>query len=342
MKKILPFLLLIFGTICSYSQTTPEQPTDITASKYSITGKTKEEIVLIYFENIKEPITVETDKYGKFYYEFENVLTGKEIITITSQDKNEKESAPKKVDILTDEQVKAKLNETSLKLKTENENIILLEIQNKKIESEIKKSEQVKLDKQIAELESKGYKIEKKDEEVTLEDVITKIDEIDAEKYALRNTTLTYGAQILSTNFTIPLVRFNFVNSDTQKQGDILLFTSIGAGVGYYWGQLERTRDDKGEIINEEFRNRFGVNLGFLFSAGTGSETTNVFAPVFNFAVLDFQIGIGVELGTRAKNQKKEFLTISYAIPIYKLFKKGYRLYTIEEKPNDKIRKSLN
>lgn len=173
-------------------------------------------------------------------------------------------------------------------------------------------------------------------------DEVDKINEFKAEKEALKNTTLTYGAQVLSTNFTIPIARFNFVKNDTQKQGDILLFTSIGAGVGYYWGQLERTRDNTGEIINEEFRNRLGVNLGFLFSAGTGEDTKNVFAPVINFAVLDFQIGVGVELGTRSINQKKEFLTISYAIPIYKLFKKGYKLYAIELEPNELIQKSIN
>ncbi|MEO8238677.1 MAG: hypothetical protein ABI576_11255 [Flavobacterium sp.] len=173
-------------------------------------------------------------------------------------------------------------------------------------------------------------------------EVVPVVNEYKAEQQALKNTTLTYGAQILSTNFSIPLVRFNFVTDDDTKQGDILLFTSIGAGVGYYWGQLERTRDNTGEIINEDFRNRFGINLGFLFSAGTGEDTKNVFAPVLNFAILDFQLGIGTELGTRSPNQKREFITLSYAIPMYKLFKKGYKIYARDKLPSELNHKTLN
>lgn len=176
----------------------------------------------------------------------------------------------------------------------------------------------------------------------TFREQIEVLNEYNAEKEALKNTTLTYGTQILSTNFSIPLVRFNFVTDDDTKQGDILLFTSVGAGVGYYWGQLERTRDNTGEIINEDFRNRFGINLGFLFSAGTGEDTKNVFAPVINFAILDFQLGIGTELGTRSPNQKREFVTLSYAIPMYKLFKKGYKIYAMDKLPSELNHKTLN
>jgi hypothetical protein len=176
----------------------------------------------------------------------------------------------------------------------------------------------------------------------TFREQVLVINEYKAEKAALKNTTLTYGTQILSTNFSIPLVRFNFVTDDDTKQGDILLFTSIGAGVGYYWGQLERTRDNTGEVINEDFRNRFGINLGFLFSAGTGEDTKNVFAPVLNLAVLDFQIGLGIELGTRSPNQKREFITLSYAIPIYKLFKKSYKIYAMDKLPGEMNHKTVN
>jgi hypothetical protein len=164
-------------------------------------------------------------------------------------------------------------------------------------------------------------------------DDLAAINEFKAEKEALKNTTLTYKSQIISTNFTIPLVRFNFIENDATKQGDILLFTSIGAGIGYYWGRLERTRDNTGEIISEEFSNSFGVSVGALFSAGTGDDTKNVFAPIINFSMLDFQIGIGTELGTKADNQKREFITLSYSIPLYKLFRKSYRLVKVTPAP---------
>ena len=164
-------------------------------------------------------------------------------------------------------------------------------------------------------------------------DDLAAINKFKAEKEALKNTTLTYKSQIISTNFTIPLVRFNFIENDSSKQGDILLFTSIGAGIGYYWGRLERTRDNTGEIISEEFSNSFGVSLGALFSAGTGEDTKNVFAPILNVSMLDFQIGIGTELGTKAANQKREFITLSYSIPLYKLFRKSYRLIKVTPAP---------
>lgn len=166
------------------------------------------------------------------------------------------------------------------------------------------------------------------------------INEFNAEKQALKNTTLVYASTVISTNFSIPLVRFNFVEGDSQKQGDILLFNSIGAGIGIYRGRLERTRDKDGDIINEEFSNRFGASIGALFSAGTGEDVKNVFAPVLNMALLDFQIGFGVELGQLAPNQKREFVTLSYSIPLYKLFKKSYYLWSTTEKPIESIRKS--
>jgi hypothetical protein len=169
---------------------------------------------------------------------------------------------------------------------------------------------------------------------------LAKINEFKAEKDALKNTTLTYRNTIWSTNFSIPLVRFNFVEGDDKKQGDILLFNSIGAGIGWYKGRLERTRDNNGEIVNEEFSNSWGFNLGALFSAGTGEDSKNVFAPVINFSALDFQVGVGVELGTLTANQKREFITLSYAIPLYKLFKRSYRVTRGNRTPIESSRKT--
>lgn len=166
----------------------------------------------------------------------------------------------------------------------------------------------------------------KTERESNLDSILAKINILKTEKKALRNTTLTYKTSIWSTNFNIPLVRFNRVENDDTKHGDILVFNSIGAGLGYYLGRLERTRDDRGEIINEEFSNSFGITIGALFSAGTGEDTKNVFAPTLNISTLDFQIGYGYELGTLSQSQRRGFFTLSYAIPLYKLFKKSYRV----------------
>lgn len=146
--------------------------------------------------------------------------------------------------------------------------------------------------------------------------------------------TVKYKATIWNTNFSIPLARFNFTKNDEQKAGDLFLFNSIGAGFGISKGELSETRDLQGNLINQEFVNTFGVHLGFLFSAGTGDDTKNVFAPTLNFSVLDFQIGIGYELGTLSENQRPTFLTLSYAIPLYKLKKGGFWIWKNSEPIN--------
>lgn len=159
--------------------------------------------------------------------------------------------------------------------------------------------------------------------------------------YSVAGKTVKYKATIWNTNFSIPLARFNFTKDDEQKAGDLLLFNSIGAGFGISAGELSETRDLQGNLINQEFVNTFGVHLGFLFSAGTGDDTKNVFAPTLNFTVLDFQIGIGYELGTLSENQRPTFLTLSYAIPLYKLKKGGFWIWKNSEPINDPMQSRL-
>ena len=60
-------------------------------------------------------------------------------------------------------------------------------------------------------------------------------------KKAFANTKMIYKARILNTNFTVPVARFNFNNED-NKEGNVILFNSIGAGFGVSWGRLEEIR----------------------------------------------------------------------------------------------------
>lgn len=150
----------------------------------------------------------------------------------------------------------------------------------------------------------------------------------------LKNSILTYKSRIVNSNFQLPIARFNFNNNPNGK-GNISLFTSIGAGVGVSWGRMEITRNDLGQILNEEFSSTFGFYFGALFSAGTGEDSNNIFAPTFNLSILDFQVGIGYELGTLPENQKPGFLTLAYGIPVYKLVKKSYRIWKITRLPYD-------
>lgn len=158
--------------------------------------------------------------------------------------------------------------------------------------------------------------------------------QLDGKNKALANTILIYKATISNTNFSIPIARFN-LNKEVANgaEGNISLFTSIGAGVGISWGRMEVTRDHEGQITNEEYSNTVGFHIGALFSSGTGEDTKNVFAPTLNFAILDFQVGTGYELGTIQDNQRRMFFTISYAIPLYKLVRKAYRVWSIDPYP---------
>lgn len=151
--------------------------------------------------------------------------------------------------------------------------------------------------------------------------------------------TINYKATIWNTNFSIPLARFNFTKDSQNKRGDLILFNSIGAGFGISWGELAETRDSNGNLINQDFVNTIGIHLGFLFSAGTGDDTKNVFAPTINISILDFQLGLGYELGNLSENQKPVFLTLSYAIPLYKLKKGGFWIWKNSE-PIDNIKHS--
>ena len=146
-------------------------------------------------------------------------------------------------------------------------------------------------------------------------------------KLAFKNSKITYRATIFNTYFTVPIARFNQVKNDDTKDGNIQLFNSVGAGMSYRGGRITDIRDSNGELIDSEFNNTFGVSLGVIFSAGSANgDDTNVFAPVLAIDLLDFQLGYGIELGTREANQKKGFFTIAYAIPLYKLFKGKYRI----------------
>ncbi len=149
----------------------------------------------------------------------------------------------------------------------------------------------------------------------------------------------TYKASIWNTVFSIPIVRANLVKNDPWTEANVSLFTSIGAGYGYSKGRLEVTRNHKGEVIDKDFYNTFGVHVGVLYSSASGDVKTNVIAPVITLSLLDIGVGVGYEAGTITENQKRIFFTFSYQIPLYRLTKSNHRvrlrtLNPIESRPN--------
>lgn len=135
-----------------------------------------------------------------------------------------------------------------------------------------------------------------------------------------------YTATILSSSFTLPMIRFNPTMRDENRSGTVEAFRSVGAGIGLNWGRLIYTTDGNRQPLVSEFKNTLGLQLGFLFSSKAGEDKTNVFALTGGMNILNFQVGIGHEFGDIVKNQKRTFFTVAYNIPLTVLVKSAYHV----------------
>ncbi len=143
------------------------------------------------------------------------------------------------------------------------------------------------------------------------------------------SSTLSYKATALTTNFTVPLLRYNPLSSQGRqtegRHGNVAFFNSIGAGIGITMGTLKVVTDEDSRVIDREMINTFGIQVGFLFASNSATGTNqNIFAPTLGFSILNFQLGYGYELGSRGQNEKKGFFTLAYGIPVSKLIKGGF------------------
>jgi hypothetical protein len=163
------------------------------------------------------------------------------------------------------------------------------------------------------------------------------------------NTIYRYNAQVLSTNFTVPILRVNYLTpvaaASANAKASASFFNSIGAGIGYYFGKLERTLDNQNNLVTQDMTNIFGIQIGCLFAANGGTAnassttttsgsttttttanngSTNIFAVTGAISILNFQVGAGYELGTIVSGQRRGFMTIAYSIPLYALAKGSF------------------
>ena len=153
-----------------------------------------------------------------------------------------------------------------------------------------------------------------------------------------KSSTLEYKATAITTNFTVPLLRFNRLDATGRaiegRMGNVAFFNSIGAGIGISGGTLKIVTDDQSRIIDREMINTLGFQLGFIFSANSSAGTNqNVFAPTIGITILNFQIGYGYELGNRGQNVHKGFYTLAYGIPVSKLIRGGFYVYRRTQDP---------
>ena len=163
-----------------------------------------------------------------------------------------------------------------------------------------------------------------------------KISELENKPLA-KSKVLLFKATSLTTNFTVPLLRFTPLNaagrSQFNKNGNVAFFNSIGAGISLSGGTLRLVTDENSKIIDREMINTLGVQLGFLFSANTTSgESQAIFSPTLGISVLNFQIGYGYELGNRGEHERRGFFTLAYGVPVSKLVRGGF--YVLKRTPD--------
>lgn len=149
-------------------------------------------------------------------------------------------------------------------------------------------------------------------------------------KFKNGNTYTELKSTVLTSNFTVPVVRFNFLDknqSAERKEGNVSLFNSIGAGININRGRLTTVTDNANEEVSNEFKNIVGGQFGVLFSSNAASSNgSNIFALTFGVTLLNFQVGYGIELGTLAANEKRGFMTIAYGIPLSSLVKGAFHV----------------
>lgn len=151
--------------------------------------------------------------------------------------------------------------------------------------------------------------------------------------YAQSITTEIYEQKkwVLHTNLNLPAAKFHFADRTAfeDEVGFLELFSSYGVGLSLNYGTVTFVRDvDNNKILNNEtkFGNIFGFQMGLLFSSkfNEGNPTNfNNLSVYSGLNILDLQLGLGYELGSKVENSTGYFVTLSYGIPLYRVSKKS-------------------
>ncbi|MCS4229275.1 hypothetical protein [Sphingobacterium sp. BIGb0165] len=155
-------------------------------------------------------------------------------------------------------------------------------------------------------------------------------------------TTNEYKVTAWNTSFTIPTIRVNFHENARGNEAKVAAFNSVGAGVSLGAGRLIVTTDTNNRVVSKKFKNSFSGQVGFLFSVSNNTpdgSSNSVFAPVIGINVLNFNFSVGREFGSLAPEQKKNFIAISYNLPISSIIPNSFYIFRSNEKP---IKNSLD
>lgn len=144
---------------------------------------------------------------------------------------------------------------------------------------------------------------------------------------------------VLHSNLNLPAAKFHLAEKIAQdgSKGYLELFSSYGVGMSLNYGTASMLFDLENQkfIPNEtKFANAFGFQMGLLFSSKIAQDAPN---NVNNLSIygginlLDLQLGMGYELGSKLDNTTGWFLSLSYGIPLHSLSRRAS--YIFKKKP---------
>ena len=155
--------------------------------------------------------------------------------------------------------------------------------------------------------------------------------------YAQSITTeiLEQNKWVLHTNLNLPAAKFHLANKIAEDDpiGHLELFSSYGVGLSLNYGTVTFVRDiDNDKILPNEtkFANIFGFQCGLLFSSKINDNNPTNFNNLSVYSginLLDLQMGVGYELGSRIENSTGWFVSLSYGIPLHTISRKAAYIF---------------
>ncbi len=139
------------------------------------------------------------------------------------------------------------------------------------------------------------------------------------------NNTLFVKTQrtwLMNSDFTAPTMRYApYITKppNSSSSGHLSMFNSVGAGLSFNFGEMTQMfRPSPGstrrEIAATTLENYFGFGLGLLFSVAGEQNRTYSLAPNFGIQILDFQLGVGYELGSSDASESRFFYALDYKL----------------------------
>jgi hypothetical protein len=132
----------------------------------------------------------------------------------------------------------------------------------------------------------------------------------------------TQRTWLMNSDFTAPTMRYApYITRppNSSSSGHLSMFNSVGAGLSFNFGemtQMFRPSPDstRREIAATTLENYFGFGLGLLFSVAGEQNRTYSLAPNFGIQILDFQLGVGYELGSSDASESRFFYSLGYKL----------------------------